>query len=73
VTLAPLGGFPAVGSSSCPTVPPSSSFPSSFLQLYQSYEEQSYKKLNELIEKRAGSLPKAIFTDFADKIYKRAK
>jgi farnesyl diphosphate synthase len=42
-------------------------------QLYKDYEEQHYTKLMGMIEEKAGSLPREIFTDFAAKIYKRNK
>lgn len=42
-------------------------------KIFKDYEEESYKKLTELIKTHAGSLPHAIFTDFAAKIYKRQK
>jgi hypothetical protein len=42
-------------------------------QVYQAYEEESYARLLTLIDATAGQLPKEIFTDFADKIYKRQK
>jgi farnesyl diphosphate synthase len=42
-------------------------------QIFKDYEEESYKRLTSLIETHAGSLPHAIFLDFASKIYKRTK
>jgi len=39
--------------------------------VYKSYEEESYARLQTLIKEKAGDLPEAIFTDFAKKIYKR--
>eukprot|EP00048_Salpingoeca_helianthica_P015137 m.225226 g.225226 ORF g.225226 m.225226 type:complete len:356 (-) comp16647_c0_seq1:76-1143(-) len=42
-------------------------------KIFKDYEEESYKKLTGLIETHAGSLPHAIFLDFAAKIYKRTK
>jgi farnesyl diphosphate synthase len=42
-------------------------------QVYKDYEEESYARLLQLIKDHAGSLPTAIFTDFAAKIYKRTK
>lgn len=42
-------------------------------KLYQDFEEKSHTKLMAMIEEKSGSLPKAIFTDFAAKIYKRDK
>ncbi len=41
--------------------------------MYTDYEEQSYATLQQLIKEHAGTLPTAIFTDFAAKIYKRTK
>ena len=43
------------------------------MQVYKDYEEAHYKKLMAMITEKAGSLPEAIFTDFAAKIYKRQK
>ena len=43
------------------------------VQVYKDYEEAHYKKLMAMIKEKAGSLPEAIFTDFAAKIYKRQK
>jgi farnesyl diphosphate synthase len=43
------------------------------VQVYHDYEEESFAKLQQLIKDHAGSLPTAIFTDFAAKIYKRSK
>ncbi|EDQ91435.1 uncharacterized protein MONBRDRAFT_6210 [Monosiga brevicollis MX1] len=42
-------------------------------KVYKDYEEQHYHKLMGMIDEKAGQLPKAIFTDFAAKIYKRQK
>ncbi len=42
-------------------------------KIYHDYEEESFQRLQVLIKERAGTLPKAIFTDFAAKIYKRDK
>lgn len=42
-------------------------------QIYKDYEEKCYNELNEKINSNTGSLPKAIFTDFAKKIFKREK
>lgn len=41
--------------------------------VYRAYEEQTYCELMQLIDSTAGTLPKAIFTDFASKIFKRSK
>ncbi|XP_013882924.1 farnesyl pyrophosphate synthase isoform X2 [Austrofundulus limnaeus] len=41
--------------------------------LYQSYEEESYQRLQKLIALHAQSLPHSIFLNFAKKIYKRDK
>ncbi|XP_017280454.1 farnesyl pyrophosphate synthase isoform X2 [Kryptolebias marmoratus] len=41
--------------------------------LYQTYEEESYRRLQSLIARHAQNLPRAIFLDFAKKIYKRDK
>lgn len=43
--------------------------------VYNNYEAESYKTLNEMIEKATadGKLPKAVFTMAIDKIYKRQK
>jgi hypothetical protein len=43
------------------------------MQVYESYEESSYTAIMALIDSTHGALPKVIFTDFAAKIYKRAK
>ena len=42
-------------------------------QVYRDYEEASYKSLMELIEKETATvkLPKALFVEFANRIYKR--
>lgn len=40
---------------------------------YHECEEISYCRLEELIEKHANHLPKAIFLGLAQKIYKRQK
>ena len=42
-------------------------------QVYRDYEEKSYKRLMEVIEIEAAevSLPKALFIEFANRIYKR--
>ncbi|NXC42660.1 FPPS synthase, partial [Penelope pileata] len=40
---------------------------------FQEYEDSSYRRLQELIEKHANRLPKAIFLGLAQKIYKRQK
>uniref|UniRef100_A0A8C3IP92 Farnesyl pyrophosphate synthase n=2 Tax=Chrysemys picta bellii TaxID=8478 RepID=A0A8C3IP92_CHRPI len=40
---------------------------------YQECEEISYRRLEELVEKHANRLPKAIFLGLAQKIYKRQK
>eukprot|EP00042_Codosiga_hollandica_P002957 m.12698 g.12698 ORF g.12698 m.12698 type:complete len:440 (+) comp17633_c0_seq2:30-1349(+) len=42
-------------------------------KVYHDYEEESYQKIMQLIDQKHGALPKAIFIDFAQKIYKRAK
>ena len=39
--------------------------------MYKDYEEQSYKDLMVAIEAEAGSLPRGMFVEFANKIYKR--
>jgi len=41
--------------------------------VYKKYEDDSYTELMGLIEQTAGDLPKAIFIDFAQKIFKREK
>ncbi|NXJ86128.1 FPPS synthase, partial [Trogon melanurus] len=40
---------------------------------FQEYEESSYRRLQDLIEKHASRLPKEIFLGLARKIYKRQK
>uniref|UniRef100_A0A803XZ24 Farnesyl pyrophosphate synthase n=2 Tax=Meleagris gallopavo TaxID=9103 RepID=A0A803XZ24_MELGA len=40
---------------------------------FQQYEESSYRRLQELIEKHSNRLPKEIFLGLARKIYKRQK
>ncbi|NXR95843.1 FPPS synthase, partial [Hypocryptadius cinnamomeus] len=40
---------------------------------FREYEESSYRRLQELIGKRARRLPRDIFLDLAQKIYKRQK
>ena len=42
-------------------------------QVYHDYEERSYSTLMELIESEAtaAKLPKALFVEFANRIYKR--
>ncbi|NWI45257.1 FPPS synthase, partial [Picathartes gymnocephalus] len=40
---------------------------------FREYEESSYRRLQELIGKHAQSLPRDIFLDLAQKIYKRQK
>ena len=42
-------------------------------QVYRDYEEGSYKSLMEMIEREAetAKLPKALFVEFANRIYKR--
>lgn len=42
-------------------------------QVYHEYEERSYKSLMEVIEREtsAASLPKSLFVEFANRIYKR--
>uniref|UniRef100_A0A8B9DNP9 Farnesyl pyrophosphate synthase n=1 Tax=Anser cygnoides TaxID=8845 RepID=A0A8B9DNP9_ANSCY len=40
---------------------------------FQEYEEKSYQRLQELINKHANRLPKEIFLGLAQKIYKRQK
>lgn len=42
-------------------------------QVYANYEESSYQELMSLINSSSGSLPPAVFTAFAQKIYKRQK
>ena len=42
-------------------------------QVYQEYEESSYRKLTSLIDTHSGELPKDMFLAFARKIYKRQK
>lgn len=43
-------------------------------QVYCDYEESSYSSLMELIEREAtpAKLPKALFVEFANRIYKRS-
>jgi farnesyl diphosphate synthase len=43
------------------------------VQVYLDYEQESYSKIMGMIDATHGSLPKAIFIDFAQKIYKRKK
>lgn len=42
-------------------------------QVYRDYEERSYSSLMEVIEREAttAKLPKALFVEFANRIYKR--
>lgn len=40
-------------------------------QVYRDYEEESYQRLMGLIEREAGTLPTAMFMEFANRIYKR--
>lgn len=40
-------------------------------QVYREYEERSYQELMVAIEKEAGSLPRGMFVEFANRIYKR--
>ncbi|NXH09459.1 FPPS synthase, partial [Bucco capensis] len=40
---------------------------------FQEYEESSYQRLQELIQKHSGNLPQEIFLGLAKKIYKRQK
>ncbi|XP_050786068.1 farnesyl pyrophosphate synthase isoform X1 [Gopherus flavomarginatus] len=42
-------------------------------EAYQECEESSYRRLEELVEKHANHLPKAIFLGLTEKIYKRQK
>lgn len=42
-------------------------------QIYRDYEAQSYSKIMGMIEDGHATLPKEIFIDFAQKIYKRSK
>ena len=42
-------------------------------KVYHDYEENSYAKLVQLIDKAPNGLPKEIFTELAAKIYKRNK
>ena len=39
--------------------------------MYKEYEERSYQELMVTIEKGAGSLPRGMFVEFANRIYKR--
>eukprot|EP00127_Corallochytrium_limacisporum_P007468 Clim_evm13s252 gene=Clim_evmTU13s252 len=41
--------------------------------LYRKYEEESYAKLQEFIKAKSSAVPDKVFTDFAQKIYKRDK
>ncbi|XP_076010974.1 farnesyl pyrophosphate synthase isoform X2 [Genypterus blacodes] len=41
--------------------------------LYQTYEEESYQRLQKLIARHAQNLPHQVFLNFAKKIYKRNK
>ncbi|XP_024917528.1 farnesyl pyrophosphate synthase isoform X2 [Cynoglossus semilaevis] len=41
--------------------------------LYQTYEEESYQRLQKLINGHAQNLPHSVFLNFAKKIYKRNK
>ncbi len=40
-------------------------------QVYWQYEEDSYQRLMGVIEANAGSLPRGMFLEFADRIYQR--
>ncbi len=40
-------------------------------QVYRQYEEESYQRLMGVIEANAGSLPRGMFLEFADRIYQR--
>ena len=40
-------------------------------QVYRQYEEESYQRLMSVIEANAGSLPRGMFMEFANRIYKR--
>ena len=42
-------------------------------QVFRDYENESFAELQKLIAARTGSIPAVVFTDFADKIYKRKK
>ena len=42
-------------------------------KVYREFEEASFKELKVLIDSFSGSLPKKMFLDFAQKIYKREK
>ncbi|XP_060070259.1 farnesyl pyrophosphate synthase-like [Ylistrum balloti] len=42
-------------------------------QLYQDYEEKSYREIIQDIQSFKGQIPKEVFTDFVSKIYKRNK
>ena len=40
-------------------------------KVYHEYEEESYQKIVGLIDGGSGTLPKGMFTEFANRIYKR--
>lgn len=40
---------------------------------YEEYEEESYKRILELISQKSANLPKEMFLEFVKKIYKRDK
>ena len=42
-------------------------------QKFEEYEESSYREVVGMIEMDAGNLPKDMFIQFANKIYKRKK
>eukprot|EP00123_Amoebidium_parasiticum_P007231 comp17976_c0_seq1/m.18357 comp17976_c0_seq1/g.18357 ORF comp17976_c0_seq1/g.18357 comp17976_c0_seq1/m.18357 type:complete len:370 (-) comp17976_c0_seq1:527-1636(-) len=42
-------------------------------KVFKDYEEATYAELLDLIKKEAGSIPEAVFMDFAKKIFKRQK
>ncbi|KAK3738829.1 hypothetical protein QZH41_011041 [Actinostola sp. cb2023] len=42
-------------------------------KMFHEYEESSYQKIIDLINTRSGNLPKAVFLEFVQKIYKRKK
>ena len=43
------------------------------MQVYRDYEDATYVRLMALIDARHGTLPREIFIDFAQKIFKRNK
>ncbi|KAJ7375669.1 hypothetical protein OS493_039705 [Desmophyllum pertusum] len=42
-------------------------------KVYHEHEEESYKRILELISQKSANLPKEMFLEFVKKIYKRDK